>query len=59
MEPFFIDPEIRRARMLPAVVYAESSTHELLKERVFTPSWQLPPAGLEELSGGTILGEGA
>ena len=36
-----IDPDIRRARTLPAWVYAEPSLHDEIRERVFARSWQL------------------
>jgi choline monooxygenase len=37
--PFSIDPEIRRARTLPAGVYHDADVFELQKERIFARSW--------------------
>jgi choline monooxygenase len=35
-----IDPDIRRARTLPARVYSDPELHRLARERVFARSWQ-------------------
>ncbi|HEY6195805.1 MAG TPA: aromatic ring-hydroxylating dioxygenase subunit alpha [Candidatus Eisenbacteria bacterium] len=35
-----IDPDIRRARTLPAWVYSDPTVHALQRERVFARSWQ-------------------
>lgn len=38
---FTIDPDIRRARTLPARVYADAALHDVARERIFARSWQL------------------
>jgi len=40
VEPFEIDPDIRRASTLPARVYSDPEYFELQKDRVFARSWQ-------------------
>lgn len=40
-EPFTIDPDITRARTLPARVYSDPQAYELMRERVLARSWQL------------------
>lgn len=37
---YFVDPDIKKAKTLPASFYRSSNTFELLKERVFLNSWQ-------------------
>jgi choline monooxygenase len=37
---FEIDPDIRRARTLPAWVYSDRAIYQRVRERVFVPSWQ-------------------
>lgn len=41
MQPFTIDPDIRRAETLPAEVYASPAWYGVQRERVFARSWQL------------------
>ena len=41
MQPFAIDPDIRRAQTLPAEVYASPAWYAVQKERVFARSWQM------------------
>lgn len=44
MDPSFdIDPDIRRARTLPAAVYRDPAYYELQRDRVFARSWQMIP----------------
>lgn len=43
MEPFDIDPDIRRARSLPPRAYGDPGLFERQRERVFAPSWQWCP----------------
>ena len=46
MEPFDIDPDIRRARSLPPRAYGDAELFARQRERVFAPSWQwCPEAG--------------
>jgi choline monooxygenase len=46
MEPFDIDPDIRRARSLPPRAYGDPELFARQRERVFAPSWQwCPEAG--------------
>ena len=40
MEPFDIDPDIRRARSLPPRAYGDPELFARQRERVFAPSWQ-------------------
>lgn len=40
VEPFEIDPDIRRASTLPARVNSDPEYFELQKDRVFARSWQ-------------------
>lgn len=40
---FEIDPDIRRARTLPAEVYHDPAWYALQRERVFARSWQMIP----------------
>jgi len=42
---FRIDPDIRRARTLPAEVYRDPHWYELQRERVFARYWQALPDG--------------
>lgn len=39
-ERFEIDPDIRKASTPPARIYADAAMHEMMRERVFAPSWQ-------------------
>jgi choline monooxygenase len=39
-EPFHIDPDIRRARTLPAEVYSSAEWYARQRERIFARSWQ-------------------
>lgn len=48
--PFFIDPDIRRARTLPAEFYTDPRYFELTKQKIFARSWQF--AGGPELAQG-------
>ena len=41
MEPDLIDPDIGRARTLPAYFYRDPAVFERLREKVFARSWQL------------------
>src|SRR5215831_4426825 len=41
MEPELIDPDIGRARTLPAYFYRDPAVFERLREKVFARSWQL------------------
>jgi choline monooxygenase len=43
MEPFDIDPDIRRARSLPPSAYGDAALFARLRERVFARSWQWCP----------------
>src|SRR5262249_14448316 len=40
LEDVLIDPDIARARTLPAWIYSDPAIHELVRERVFARSWQ-------------------
>src|SRR5688500_18297571 len=40
MQEFFIDPDIRKAKTLPARFYTDEDHFELSKERIFSRSWQ-------------------
>src|SRR5438874_9898606 len=35
-----IEPDIRRARTLPAWIYSDCGVYQQIRERVFVPSWQ-------------------
>ncbi len=37
--PWFIDPDIRQARTLPAIFYTDPAMYELSSERIFARSW--------------------
>jgi len=39
-DPFFIDPDIRKAETLPSHFYTSSEVLALAKEKIFVPSWQ-------------------
>lgn len=39
--PFFIDPNIRKARTLPSEFYTDEAYFELSKERIFARTWHL------------------
>ena len=41
MADFFIDPDIRRAKTLPADFYTDESYFELSREKIFARSWHL------------------
>lgn len=43
MQPFEIDPDIRRARALPPSFYGDPAVFAHQRERVFAPSWQWCP----------------
>jgi len=52
---FDIDPDICRAATPPAVLYRDSETFQLQKERIFARSWQLIPGAERVKAPGHIL----
>lgn len=56
---FEIDPDISRARTLPAAVYSEPAYYEAITERIFARSWQPVtgdiPVNPSCATGGTLL----
>ncbi len=54
IEPFRINPDIRRAVTPPASIYRDPAFHERCRERIFARSWQLAAdAGTVRLPGST------
>jgi choline monooxygenase len=43
MDPFDVDPDIRRARSLPPSAYGDAALFARMRERVFARSWQWAP----------------
>jgi len=41
LQPFHVDPDIRRASTLPAEVYRDPAWYDLSRDRIFRRSWQL------------------
>jgi choline monooxygenase len=50
-----IDPDIRRARTLPAAFYRDPALFERIRERVFARSWQLVDGAERAGSPGSVL----
>jgi choline monooxygenase len=55
LEPFFIDPDIRRAETLPAEVYHAPEWYQAQRERVFARSWQFIPGAERVKAPGHLL----
>lgn len=55
MTPFEIDPDIRRARTLPAEVYRDARWYRRQRERVFARSWQMIPGAERVRAPGHLL----